>query len=78
MRCPVPLHFVGRRGLRPPFWGAKPPHQAIYLGVDRLGPWWTGPLMEKTAYTRINVSDVRVIMAIMCVPVGELLCEVVT
>jgi hypothetical protein len=32
--------------------------------------------MEKPAFTKVNLSDVRVIMAIMCVPVVELLCQV--
>jgi hypothetical protein len=30
--------------------------------------------MEKLVFTRANLSDVRVIMAIMCVLVGDLLC----
>jgi hypothetical protein len=33
--------------------------------------------MKKSAFTRVNLSDVRAIMAIMCVPVMELLCQAV-
>jgi hypothetical protein len=33
--------------------------------------------MEKPTFTRMNLSGVRVIMAIMCAPTGELLCQVV-
>jgi hypothetical protein len=32
--------------------------------------------MEKTAFTRAFLSNVRVIMTIMCVPMVELLCQV--
>jgi hypothetical protein len=34
--------------------------------------------MEKPAFTRVNLSDVRVIMMIMCVLVEKLLCQAVT
>jgi hypothetical protein len=34
--------------------------------------------MEKSAFTRIDLTDVRVIMVIMRVPVKELLCQAVT
>jgi hypothetical protein len=54
--------------------GAKPPGWIIYLGVDRLGPWWIRSLMENPAFTGSNLSDVIVIMAIMHVLVHELLC----
>jgi hypothetical protein len=33
--------------------------------------------MEKPAFTRMNLSDVRVIMPIMCILVDELLRQVV-
>jgi hypothetical protein len=33
--------------------------------------------MENLAFTRVNLFNVRVIMMIMCVPVEELLCQVV-
>jgi hypothetical protein len=33
--------------------------------------------MEKSAFTRMNLSDVRVVMAIMHVLMGELLCQAV-
>jgi hypothetical protein len=58
--------------------GVKPPGWAICLCVDRPGPWWIRSLMEKPTFTRMNLSDVRVIMAIMRVLVEELLCKVVT
>jgi hypothetical protein len=32
--------------------------------------------MEKPAFTRVNLSDVRVIMVIMRIPMEELLCQV--
>jgi hypothetical protein len=54
--------------------GMKPPGWAVYLSVGCPGPWWTRTLMEKLVFTRANLSDVRVIMAIMCVLVGDLLC----
>jgi hypothetical protein len=34
--------------------------------------------MEKPAFTRASLSDVRVIMVIMRVPVDELLCQAAT
>jgi hypothetical protein len=34
--------------------------------------------MEKSAFTRVNLSDVRVTMVIMCVPVEVLLCQMMT
>jgi hypothetical protein len=77
-RCPISSHCVGLRGHRPPFWwGAKPPSQAICLGVDHPDPWWTGSLMGNSAFTRTSLSGVRVIMMIMCDPMGELLCHTV-
>jgi hypothetical protein len=27
-------------------WGARHPRRVIHFGVDRLGPLWTGSLME--------------------------------
>jgi hypothetical protein len=56
----------------------KPLGWAICLGVGHPGPWWIGSLMEKPAFTRANLSDVRVIMAILRVLMEELLCQVVT
>jgi hypothetical protein len=53
----------------------KLPGRDIKLGVDRLGPRWTRSLMEKPAFTRVNLSNVRVNMAIMHVHVEELLCQ---
>jgi hypothetical protein len=34
--------------------------------------------MEKPAFTKACLSDVRVIMAIMCVPGVDLLCQAAT
>jgi hypothetical protein len=72
--CLVPSHCVDLCGHRPTFsGGAKPPGQAICLGVGRPDPWWTGSLMEKSTFIRANLSGVRVIMIIMRVSVEELL-----
>jgi hypothetical protein len=57
--------------------GVKPPGWAICLGIDRLGRWWTGSLMEKPTFTGANLFDARVIMTIMCVLVEELLYQAV-
>jgi hypothetical protein len=36
-RCPIPSHYIGRRGLGLPFWGGvRPQELTIYLGVDLL------------------------------------------
>jgi hypothetical protein len=35
-------------------------------------------LVEKPAFTRMNLFDVRVITTIMCILVQELLCQAVT
>jgi hypothetical protein len=43
---PVLSHCIGRRGLKLPFWWGRPLGLVTYLGVDRLGPWWTGSFME--------------------------------
>jgi hypothetical protein len=56
--------------VRPSGWG-------IYLCVDRPGPWWTESLMEKPTFTKMNLSNVRVIMSIIGVLVAELLSQVV-
>jgi hypothetical protein len=53
--------------------GIKPPGWTVCRDVDRLSPQWTGSCMEKPAFTRVNLFDVRVIMANMRVPVLELL-----
>jgi hypothetical protein len=55
----------------------KPPRPAIRLGVDRPGPWWTKSLIEKLAFTRANLSGVRVIITIMRILVEELLYQAV-
>jgi hypothetical protein len=57
--------------------GCKAPEMGYLTDVDRPGPWWTGSLMEKLIFIRVNLFDVRVIMMIMHVPVEELLCQVV-
>jgi hypothetical protein len=58
--------------------GAKPSGWMIYVGVDRLGPWWTGSFMENLTLIRASLSDVRATTMIMHVLVVELLCQVVT
>jgi hypothetical protein len=49
----------------------------ISFGVDRLSPWWTGSFVEDAPPPLIGVSlsNVRVIMAFMCVLVVESLCQ---
>jgi hypothetical protein len=44
----------------------------IRLGVDRLGPWWTGSFMDNPTFIAVRLSDVRVIMTIMHVLVVDL------
>jgi hypothetical protein len=56
---------------------AKPLVQDIIHGVDRPGTCKTESYMEKPAFTRTDLSDVRVIMVIMRVPLVESLCQVV-
>jgi hypothetical protein len=55
---------------------AKPLGLDILLGVDCLGTCKTEFYMEKPTLTRACLSDVRVIMAIMPLPLVESLCEV--
>jgi hypothetical protein len=45
--------------------------------VDCPGPKGTRSLVEKPAFTGVNLSDVRVIITIMCVLVEKLLCQIV-
>jgi hypothetical protein len=73
-------HWIGWCSFRLPFQegGARPLGWVICLDVDRPGPWWIGSLMEKPTFTRVNLSDVRVIMTIMHVLMEELLCQVMT
>jgi hypothetical protein len=44
------------------------------LGVEHRGFWWTESLMEKLAFTSTKLSNVKVIIMIMRVPVEELIC----
>jgi hypothetical protein len=55
--------------------GVKPLGRATWRSVDCLGPWWIESLMERPAFARPCLSDVRVIMMIMRAPVVELLCQ---
>jgi hypothetical protein len=55
---------------------AKPLGLDILLGVDCLGTYKTEFYMEKPALTWVCLSDVRVIMAMMPLPLVESLCEV--
>jgi hypothetical protein len=48
--------------------GVKPPGPDIWCGVDHRGPWWTESYVEKPASIRACLSSVRVIIAIMDVP----------
>jgi hypothetical protein len=56
---------------------AKPPSLNILCGVDRPGTCKTKSYMERPAFTRVGLSDVRVIMVIMRVPLVESLYQVV-
>jgi hypothetical protein len=58
--------------------GVKPPGRTVYRDVDRPGPRWTRSRMENSAFIGVNLSNVRVIMAIMHVPVIESLCQATT
>jgi hypothetical protein len=53
------------------FGRCEAPGLAIRLSVDRPGSWWTGCLTEKHGFTRVNLSDARLIMAIMNVLTEE-------
>jgi hypothetical protein len=55
--------------------GAKLPGLNIWHGVDRPGICETKSYMEKLIFTRAYLSNVKVIMVIMCVPSIELLCQ---
>jgi hypothetical protein len=44
-------------------------------GVGCLGPWWTRAFMVGAIWA--SLSDVRMIMTIMCVLLEELLCQAV-
>jgi hypothetical protein len=52
--------------------GAKPPGRTVCHDVDHPGLRWTGSRMENPAFTRVNLSNVRVIMAIMRILMVEL------
>jgi hypothetical protein len=51
--------------------GAKDPGLASCHGVDCSSFWWNESFMEKPTFTRACLSDVRVTIEIMCVPVVE-------
>jgi hypothetical protein len=55
----------------------RPSGWVIWFGVDHSGPWWTGSFIENPAFTGVTLSNVRVIMVIMRVPMVELLCHAV-
>jgi hypothetical protein len=71
-RCPVSSLGSGRW---PHSTGTKPPGLNIWCGIDRPGICETESYMEKLAFTRACLSDVRVIMMIMCVPLVESLWQ---
>jgi hypothetical protein len=54
---------------------AKPPGLDILCGVDRPGTCKTESYMEKLAFARACLSNIRVIMVITRVPLVELLCQ---
>jgi hypothetical protein len=54
---------------------AKPLGLDILCLVHRPNAYKTKSYMEKPASTRVGLSDVRVIMVIMCVPLVESLCQ---
>jgi hypothetical protein len=72
MRCPIPS--LGSRRW-PLSVGAKPPGLDIWCGVDRPSTCETESYMEKLAFTRACLFDVRVIVVIMHVPLVESLCQ---
>jgi hypothetical protein len=51
--------------------GSKALGWVIFLSIDHPGPWWTGSFMENSSFIEVGLSDVRVILAIMCVLVEE-------
>jgi hypothetical protein len=53
---------------------AKPPGLDIYRSVDCLSICEIESYMKKGAFTNAYLSDIRVIMTIMRVPMIELLC----
>jgi hypothetical protein len=63
MRCHVPSLSSGR-------W----PLSGVRSGVDHPGTCETEFYMEKLAFTRACLSDVRVIVVILHVPLIESLC----
>jgi hypothetical protein len=73
---PITLYKLARLWTASPR-GVKPPGWAIRLGVDYLSPWWTRSLMEKPAFTNVNLSNVVMIMTIMHVLTEELVCQAV-
>jgi hypothetical protein len=82
MRHPVPSHCLGLRGLGPPFraggGGGEALRKGYLLGVLTLRVPGGPDLIWKTYPYRVSLSDVKVIMVIMCVLMVELLCEAVT
>jgi hypothetical protein len=71
MRYPIPSLSSERWHLSV---AAKPPSLDIRCGFDRLGTFETESYMEKLAFTCVCLSGMSVIMAIMHVPLVELLC----
>jgi hypothetical protein len=57
--------------------GVRPPGWVFCFGVDRSVIWWTESFMKNPALIGASLSDVRVIMTIMCIFVVELLCQTV-
>jgi hypothetical protein len=70
MSCPIARHWTVA-----PIRGAKPLGLDILYGVDHLGTRETESYMEKLIFTRACLSNVRVIVVIMRVPLIESLCQ---
>jgi hypothetical protein len=70
--CPVPSL---NSGWWPYSEGAKSPGLDIWRGVDRLGTCQTESYMEKLTFNMACLSDISVVMMIMCVPLIVLLCQ---
>jgi hypothetical protein len=55
----------------------KPPGLDFLRGVDRPGTCETESYMDKLIFTRACLSGIRVMIAIMCAPLVEFLCQMV-
>jgi hypothetical protein len=74
-RCPILSHCLGLRGLGPPFRWCEAPRKGYPLRVLTVQVTSGTNLLWRTCPHWVTLSDVRVIMMIMCVLVVELLCQ---